>query len=213
MPASRPRGEAPGKPQGTGPERLRPWAVALLAGLALTACQVPDEINPVVIYREISGEADAGRLPPPGMDQPRPNLASVPPRPERPSAASRAAIFADLAKDRANSREPLAFRTTPAPTAASLAPAAPGLPAAPPPRPALAAAPRIPWSEAPVPSRPAPNRPVPAGATLQPDPQATVMPEPQAPAVPEMAPAPPPLDLLGLPPPPSPDLLVPPRPR
>jgi hypothetical protein len=179
--------------------------VALLAGLALTGCQVPDEINPVVIYREISGEADAGRLPPPGLDLPRPNLASVPPRPERPSAASRAAIFADLAKDRANSREPLAFRTTPAPATANLVPGAPGMPAAPPPRPALAAAPRIPWSEAPAPSRPAPNRPVPAGATPQP--------EPQAPAVPEMAPAPPPPDLLGLPPPPSPDLLVPPRPR
>src|SRR5690349_9808755 len=126
-----------------------PGGAMLAACLALAACEIPKEVNPVEIYRQVSGEADAGRLPPPGLDQPFPNLASVPPRPERPAAATRDAISAALREDRAQSRGPLVLRTVPGPEPSRGAPGEPALPSGPPPRPALAAAPRIPWTEAP----------------------------------------------------------------
>lgn len=191
----------------TGRKDAARGAAVLLACLALAGCEIPKEVNPVEIYREVSGLADQGRLPPPGLEQPYPNLASVPPRPERPPAATRAAISAALERDRAQSREPLVLRAEPGTPAANPAPGEPGLPAAPPPRPSLAGAPRIPWTEL-APAQQA----TPAGAATPATPRA----EPEAPRLPEVpqaAPALPPPDLLGAPPPPSPDLLAPPRPR
>lgn len=160
--------------------------LAALLLLALTAAcgQVPNDANPVWIWREVTGRNDGGRLPPPGLDGPRPNLASVPPRPERPSAAQRAAVSDALAADRAASRVPLAPERD-APPAADVAPGTPPLPVGPPPPPTLAAAPRVPWTE--------PARPGAAG--------------PVAPALPELPPAPPPPDLL------APGLLAPAPPR
>jgi hypothetical protein len=160
-------------------------AGVLLVLAALGGCSVPKDVNPVEIYRRISGEADAGRPPPPGMDRPRPNLASVPPRPERPPPEVRDAISAALAADRERSREALAPRAEPARFPAA-SPGDPAIPAAPPPRPSLAGAPAVPWSEAP------PRR---GGAAAPAEPEAP-------PAMPDLAPAPPPPDLLGAPPPP-----------
>jgi hypothetical protein len=201
MRGAQPKGEKAGWRRKAG----RGAAAALLACLAFAGCDVPKQVNPVEIYREVTGLSDQGRLPPPGLEQPYPNLASVPPRPERPPPQTRAAISAELERDRAQSREPLTLRTVPGPAASGSPPAAPGLSAAPPPRPALAAAPRIPWTE-PVPTRQAtPSR---AAAQQAAEPEA-----PRLPELPEAAPAPPPPDLLGAPPPPSPDLLAPPRPR
>lgn len=188
-----------------GRRRTAQGAVVLLACLALAGCEIPKQVNPVEIYREVTGLSDQGRLPPPGLDQPYPNLASVPPRPERPPPQVRAAISAALERDRAESREPLVLRTEPGSAGSGPLPSEPGLPAAPPPRPSLAAAPRIPWTT-PLPAQ----RPTPAEASSP----RTAEPEaPRLPDVPEAAPAPPPPDLLGAPPPPSPDLLAPPRPR
>lgn len=157
------------------------WVMAL--PLALTGCAVPKEINPFEIYRTLSGEADAGRPPPPGMDRPRPNLATVPPRPERPPPEVRDAISAALAADRAEARRPMPARPVPPATAA---PGEPPLPAGPPPRPALAAAPAIPWTTEPPRPRATAADPAPAPAA-------------PPPAMPEVAPAPPPPDLLGQP--------------
>ncbi|MBL6456887.1 hypothetical protein JMJ55_16235 [Belnapia sp. T6] len=171
--------------------RHRSGAVWLLAWVpfALAGCSVPKQVNPIEIYRTVSGEADAGRPPPPGMDRPRPNLASIPPRPERPPPEVRDAISAALAASREQSRTPLPPRAVPAgPVAAS--PGDPPIPAAPPPRPSLAGAPAVPWSDAP--RRAAPGSP--AGRT-QPEPEA-----PPPPSMPDAAPAPPPPDLLGPPP-------------
>ena len=172
--------------------------LALPVALSLGACSVPDEVNPVLIYRRISGEAEAGRLPPPGMDDPRPNLASVPPRPERPPPEVRDAISAALAADRAASRAPLDPRASRAAATAALG----GMPAAPPPRAALGGAPAIPWQEAvPAAVQRSPN----PGPAPSPGPTRARAPEPAAPppaALPEMpdeAPAPPPPDLLGQP--------------
>ena len=179
--------------------------MALLACLSLGGCGIPNQVNPVWIFREVTGLSNQDRLPPPGLEQPYPNLASVPPRPDRPPPELRAAISAALERDRAQSREPLVLRSVPGAGAAASAPGGPGLPAAPPPRPTLAAAPRIPWTE----PTPAPQA-TPAGTAAS---QAAGPEAPRLPELPEAAPAPPPPDLLGAPPPPSPDLLAPPRPR
>lgn len=167
-------------------------AAVMLATAPLPGCALPPEVNPVAIYNRISGADDAARLPPPGMDRPTPNLASVPPRPERPSPEVRAAITAGLAEDRARSRDPLVLRTVPAPGALGGARGEQPLPAGPPPRPMLSNAPRIPWSD-PAPA-PGPGPAAPAART----------PAPAPPEMPERAPAPPPPDLLG--PPPAPRL-------
>lgn len=155
---------------------------------ALAGCDVPNQVNPVWIYREVSGAHDAGRLPPPGMDGPRPNLASVPPRPERPTVAARAAVTEALAADRAGSREVLRPERD-APPAAGVASGQPPVPAGPPPPAALAAARPVLWLEAP------------AGRPLRPGPAVP----PAAPAAPEIG--------LTAPPPPPPELLAPTAPR
>ena len=163
--------------------RLYRPGLGLLA-MSLAGCEIPKEVNPVEIYRTISGEADAGRPPPPGMDRPRPSLGSVPPRPDRPPPEARDAISAALALDRTESRDPLGRRTVPAP-ATEASPGDPLMPGAPPSRAALTSAPAIPWGG----SAPAGPRSNPATA-----------PEPAPPpAMPDFAPAAPPPDLLGQP--------------
>ncbi|MCB4822916.1 hypothetical protein [Roseicella aerolata] len=184
------------KRQGGGGAGRRAGVMAPLLCLALAACSVPDEVNPVSIYRRISGAADADRLPPPGMDRPTPSLHTVPPRPERPAPEVREAISAALADDRARSRDPLVLRTVPAPGArGGMTLGEPPMPAAPPPRPALAGAPRIPWNDAPVAPRAQPQAAPAAPGAPAPPALAPALPE-----MPEEAPAPPPPDLLGPPP-------------
>lgn len=164
----------------------------LLLGLLVTACSVPDEVNPVVIYDRISGNADANRPVPPGMDRPFPNLASIPPRPERPSPEFRAAVTDSLAEDRARARDPLVLRSVAVPGAPGGAVAGdPPMPAAPPGRATLAGAPAIPWTEAPA--RPGPRGTQEGGAV-------PAAPAPSLPEMPAQAPAAPPPELLGPPP-------------
>ena len=209
--------------EGAGADQAAALA-ALLCLAALAGCAIPKEINPIEIYREVTGLADEERLPPPGLDQPFPNLATVPPRPERPPAALREAITAGLAADRAEAREPVMLRTVPAPAEGGAAsPGRPAVPSGPPPRPALTAAPPVPWTEPAAPARragPAPAAPPPgqaAAGRAGPRPAESVPDLPaRAPTMPEAAPAPPPAELLapGAPPPlPPQDLLAPPRAR
>ena len=192
--------------QEIGQAARRGGTVAVVLGLLLGGCSVPDEVNPVEIWRRVSGAADEGRLPPPGMDLPSPNLATVPPRPERPTAESRAALTAALAADRASSHDPVILRQLPG-GPATASPGSPAVPGAPPRPAALAAAPVIPWNQ--PPPQPRTTRPeVPAsaapalrpGAAPPPPPRALAPePEPAAPELPDEAPAPPPPDLLGPP--------------
>ncbi|MDO9712405.1 hypothetical protein [Paracraurococcus lichenis] len=182
--------------RGGGRAGRGPWAAAALL-CALAGCSVPEEVNPVAIYNRISGNDDARRPAPPGMDLPSPNLASIPPRPERPPPELRNAISAALAEDRTRSREPLLLRSIPAPGAAvGGAPRDQVMPAAPPPRASLAAAPRIPLTEAPAGQPTAAPRAEP-GQGAPPRPGAA--PAPALPEMPAEAPAPPPPDLLGAP--------------
>ncbi len=163
-----------------------------------------------------------GREPPPGMDGDFPHLSSVPPRPEPPSAETRARLSAGLAADREQSRSPLepsgAGRL---PSGAAAPPAPPriaalpairpepeSLPAAPEPvaRPVPAPAP-VPRAAEPATIPPAlPPAAIPAPAT----PAAPAAPAPAVPAPEPMAPPPAPSrDLFAPPPPPSRDLLAP----
>ncbi|MBX9698076.1 MAG: hypothetical protein K2X74_01510, partial [Acetobacteraceae bacterium] len=81
--------------------------------LLLGGCTVPKEVNPVEIYRQVTGIADRGREPPPGLDQPYPHLSVVPPRPERPPLAMREGVTSALVADRTRSRAPLEPGGTP----------------------------------------------------------------------------------------------------
>jgi hypothetical protein len=227
----------------TGRRRRRPGALASLAAaaacLGLGACAPGRVVGPAAIWREVSGANDAARLPPPGLDRPFPSLGSVPPRPDRPSPEIRDAITAALTADRGRARgEPVALREVPGEGGAP-APVPAGMAAGPPPRPALAAAPRIPWTEDPSLAPPGRRDAAPAvvapqqqGAPAAPEPAAAPAPVARPPGsprpgggssapvpaaalpeVPDAAPAPPPPDLLGAPPPlPSPDLLGAPPP-
>ncbi|SDB06850.1 hypothetical protein SAMN02927895_00062 [Belnapia rosea] len=168
-----------------------PQVLTLAMLPALAGCTIPKAVNPVEIYRTVTGAVDEGRPPPPGLDRGRPNLASVPPRPERPPPEVRDAISAALVANREQSRAALAPRAVPA-RPGQAAPGDPAIPASPPARASLAGAPAIPWSDTAPRARP-PQGGGPAAA-----------PEPAPPAIPDLAPAPPPPDLLG--PPPRPEL-------
>ena len=200
MQGIRPDGDGTGLHLLPRDRRLAYQAAAGAIALALGGCSIPKEVNPVVIYREVTGIADEGRLPPPGLDLPFPNLSVVPPRPERPPLGLREGVTNALVADRARSRDPLEPDSVAAPVPGfAPAPGQPPIPAGPPERPSLAGAPPIPWLD-PVPAA-APARPGPAAAP-------TVVPAPE-PVMPAAPPAAPPPDLLGPPPPPSPDLLAP----
>jgi hypothetical protein len=171
----------------------RRLALVLLPALALGACSggVPRDIDPRIAVGNLFGAHLAGREPPPGLDQPYPNLASVPARPEPPDRATRGAISGGLAEDRERSREPVT------PTGARAF--EPG--AGPPPPARIAAVP-------PVRIDPPPRDAAPAGQPAQAVPQLTA--PPAAPAPELLAPPPAPAgDLLAPPPPPAGDLLAP----
>ena len=211
----------------------------LLPLVLLAACGVvPDEANPVMIWRHATGESAADRLPPPNLGEPYPNLGTVPPRPDRPSLATREAMSAALVAEREGSRRPLEPGSGPALRGVTASPGNPPIPAGPPPRAALSVAPRIGVGGA-MPGAGTPPAPggTPGPAALPvvppaPDPPPGVAPRPSAPTrtapapqgpapsaepSPAAPPPPPPADLLapggGPPAPPPADLLAPPRGR
>jgi hypothetical protein len=174
----------------------------LLLPLLLGACEVPNPINPVWIYDQVSGRADRARPPLPGLDKPFPNLASVPPRPEKPPLAVREQLSAALAADRTQAQSPLEPRVGAAEPLFAPAPGTPPLPGVPPAPPRLAGARPIPWDGPElIPAAPPPGR--------APD-RGQAPPDGAAPPRPAAAPLP---ELLAPPPPPPPDLLAPPPPR
>lgn len=180
-------------------DRLATAGAVLLLPLLAAACgDVPRDFQPSYWWRNISGSYLDERQPPPGMDAPYPNLASVPARPVPPDAATRGALTAALANDREFARTDPATRTPQAGPPGL--PAAPAEGAGPPPPPRLAAAPSVRLD----PPRPA----APAAATSTDTPRA--IPEaPRAMPAPSGPPAAPLPELLGLPPAPSSDLLAP----
>jgi outer membrane protein OmpA-like peptidoglycan-associated protein len=175
-----------------------------MAALAFAAgcSHLPDAENPVTWWHDLEGGAIAQqRPPPPGADQPYPNLASVPPKPTPPDSATRTRIAAGLLQDRTNAQyvaaqapvAPLPRATVPAKPAAAdpdassaslAAVQAPPAKAAPnPPQAAIkqdsAAAPNV----LTVPDAPPPP-PVLAGLAIGPT---TPVPPPKAPPAPQIA--------------------------
>jgi hypothetical protein len=203
-------------------------ALLLGAVLALPACtERISELDPRPGLSNLFFRTHLeGREPPPGLDGDWPNLSSVPPRPEPPSAETRQSLSADLAADRARSRTPLEPAGGAARSGGETAPPAPPrLAAAPPillepgalPAPAPAPAP----AAQPIPARPAgppaaqqpaampAPAPPPAEAPRTPEPTAAPPPAPAPELLAPAVPPPPSRDLLAPPPPPSRDLLAP----
>jgi outer membrane protein OmpA-like peptidoglycan-associated protein len=205
----------------SGTSGLRCWSALLLAPLLAGCSSVPSAINPVSWWHDLQGGKIADeRPPPPGADQPYPNLASVPPKPTPPDSAALANIANALIADRTNAQHVAAAAPIADP---SLPSASPGLfgrgtvPPPPPPGPANASA-TMPAAEAPpapaAPSAPVPAAPAPsaaAGTPAMPAPpatapvggvQSTPLAPPGATAQPPAVAAEPPPPLPTTPPPP-----------
>ncbi|MCW8084555.1 hypothetical protein [Sabulicella glaciei] len=171
------RSDAPRAIQAIGPLLL----AAMLAGCGGESPQFGR------LWREATGQEAAGRLAPPGIDRPAPNLASVPPIPERPDLAARQSLTRRLEEDRSAAERPAPRRD---PGATEAAPGAPDIAAAPPAPPRIANAPAVPWT---------PPRGGPAAPSIGPAPTPGEVPAPPPPEL--LAPAPPPPDLLAPAPP------------
>jgi hypothetical protein len=181
--------------------------LSLLAALLLPACADGRlaEIDPRPGIRNVFGAHLEGREPPPGLDRPYPNLASVPQRPAAPAPQLRAGITQALTTDRAGAAAPRralrrgeppipAAGGPPAPPRLAVAPAvrmAPVAPAAP------VAVPQPPPARQPAPTAPA-AQPMPAPAGPPPAPERDLLaPPPPGLLAPAGPPAAPPSDLLA----------------
>ena len=132
----------------------------LLAGCA----SFPSSMNPVSWWHDLQGGAIAEqRPPPPGADQPYPNLASVPAKPAEPDRAALTNIADALIADRTNAQHFAATTPLPDPSSPSASPALFGRGTAAPPGPAAPPAPAaaskvasatMPGAEPPPPSPP-----------------------------------------------------------
>ncbi|MBR0683598.1 hypothetical protein GXW74_24145, partial [Roseomonas eburnea] len=98
----------------------------------------------------MTGPAFEGREAPPGADSPFPNLGTIPPRPVVADPAVRDALTAALAEERQRSRNPLDPERRPEPVRPAGTPGDRAMPMRAPGPPPLAAAPRVPWDEAPL---------------------------------------------------------------
>jgi hypothetical protein len=186
-------------------DQARPLLLAvLLLGTGCSAGQGPEDIGP--LFSRITGPAFEGRDPPPGTDQPFPNLGTIPPRPVLADPAVRDALTAALEAERQRSRNPLDPEMRPEPVRPAGTPGDRSMAMRPPGPPPLAAAPRVPWEPPPL-AGPAPVAPA-ARRPAQPP-----APSPALPDIGTAPPAPPPADLLapgaGPPPPPPAELLAP----
>jgi hypothetical protein len=190
------------RPERQGKGRSAPGQARLcllLPMLLLAACETPGQINPRLLGRDISGASNEARLPPPGLDRPFPNLASVPPIPDRPDPAARLALTTQLQAQRDLLNQPLADRRRDTPLTEGAAGGQPPIPARPPAPATLSRAPVIPWTTSGTPMPAAPARAT--GAM----PAEAEPPQPEAPtpgAVPDLPSA----DLLA-------PIAPPPRPR
>jgi outer membrane protein OmpA-like peptidoglycan-associated protein len=168
----------PGTRSGTSGLRFRS-AQAVLAsiGLLLSGCSsFPSSMNPVTWWHDLQGGKIAEqRPPPPGADQPYPNLATVPPKPAEPDRAALANIANGLIADRTNTQRADAAAPIADPSSPSASPALFGKGTVPPPPPppppgTTTASASLPAADAP-PAPPSPT-PSPSPATVGPAPAA-----------------------------------------
>jgi hypothetical protein len=188
-------------------DQARPLLLAaLLLGAGCSAGQGPEAVGP--LFARITGPAFEGRDPPPGTDQPFPNLGTIPPRPVLADPAVRDALTAALEAERQRSRNPLDPEMRPEPVRPAGTPGDRGMAMRPPGPPPLPPAPSVAWEPPPL-AGPAPVPAAPAAGRQAQPPAAP-------PALPDIGPAPPPpppAELLapgaGPPPPPPAELMAP----
>jgi len=143
--------------------------VASLLALLLSSCSsIPASLNPVSWWHDLQGGKIAeDRPPPPGADQPYPNLASVPAKPAQPDRAALTNIASALIADRTNAQHIAAAAPIADPSVPSASPGLFGRGTAQPPPPpappsgAQSASATMPAAEAPPPA-PSPPAPPPA---------------------------------------------------
>ena len=100
------------------------------------AASFPVSMNPVSWWHDLQGGKIAEeRPPPPGADQPYPNLATVPPKPAAPDRAALANIASALVADRTNAQHAAAAAPMADPSSPSASPALFGRGTVPPPPP------------------------------------------------------------------------------
>lgn len=210
------------EPKGRRARDQAPGAALVMALLILGACADTGRMPAIggTLARAF-GPATEGREPAPGLDDPYPNLGTVPGRPAQSPLAQRQAITDALAVERARAAMPRSALGSQAP-AGSAARSQGGVPFGPPPAAVLGSAPPIAIASPParqgIPPGPAsPSLARPAGTTGAPT--APAMTPAQTPVLtPALAPPPPPPPSIMVPgaappPPPAPDLLAPPRTR
>ena len=84
---------------------LRGSAMLLAVSSLLVGCSSTSSMNPVNWWhRQEGGKIAEQRPPPPGADQPFPNMATVPGKPETPDAEALKKLTASLVADRANAQ-------------------------------------------------------------------------------------------------------------
>ena len=117
------------------------FSTAAAGLLLLSGCSsLPSSINPVEWWHGLQGGAIAEqRPPPPGADQPYPNLATVPAKPASPDMKLHQQIADALVADRANAQYAAASAPLPDPSSPTASPALFGRGSAPPPAPAASA--------------------------------------------------------------------------
>jgi outer membrane protein OmpA-like peptidoglycan-associated protein len=155
----------------SGTSGLRYRQFASLCVLALAGCSsFPSSINPVSWWHGLEGGKIAEeRPPPPGADQPYPNLATVPPKPAQPDRAALDNIASALIADRSNAQHVAAEAPIADPSVPSASPALFGrgtVPPPPPPSPSgtAKASATMAAAEAP-PAPPTPSQPATGGQT------------------------------------------------
>jgi outer membrane protein OmpA-like peptidoglycan-associated protein len=167
----------PGTRSGTSGLRFRSAQAVLAAfGLLLSGCSsFPSSMNPVTWWHDLQGGKIAEqRPPPPGADQPYPNLATVPPKPAEPDRAALANIANGLIADRTNTQRADAAAPIADPSSPSASPALFGKGTVPPPPPppppgTTTASASLPAADAPpAPPSPAPSPPSPSTASPAP---------------------------------------------
>jgi outer membrane protein OmpA-like peptidoglycan-associated protein len=178
--------------------------LAVLLALGGCSSQSWSSINPINWWHGLEGGAIAQqRPPPPGANQPDPNLASVPPTPEQPDRAALQNIADALVADRANAQRMAAAAPLGDPSSPSASPDLFGVGTTPPPGPAPAPG-AAPAASATLPAANAPPAPPssPAPAQTSAQPSAPVTPPVKAPvgavasnSLPEPTPPPAPLSV------------------
>jgi outer membrane protein OmpA-like peptidoglycan-associated protein len=132
----------------------------------LAGCSSFEDADPVAWWHDLQGgEIAKQRPPPPGSDDPYPNLATVPAKPAAPDPKLRQQVADALVADRGAAQREAAAAPIPPPTAAPAKPATPAAPAATDaPADPNAVTASLNAASAPPPPKPAPPHAAPAGA-------------------------------------------------